>query len=169
MTLGPEFNQPIEKRHSLLEIPDTGEKWPNGFDAITVKQKEGRFFKAKEARRYIDYFFLSEAERRPDYLYGVMWHRQNNEHEALIMIDTNKSYMRAKFLLAHVVGNARYGYEVSSEPDTLQGDENCPVRTGDLLTYFSVPAGFEPIQGEVLGMMISEVRDKIYMESVETF
>lgn len=168
MALGQDFNQPIEKRHSLLEIPDTGEKWPDGFDAITVKQKEGRLFKAKEARRHIEYFFLSEAERRPDYLYGVIWHRQNNEHEAIIMIDTNNAYMRAKFLLAHVVGNASYGYEVSGELDTLHGDESCPVEIDDLLTYFSVPADFNPIEGEVLGMMISEVRSRIHLESAVT-
>jgi hypothetical protein len=152
----------IEKRYSLLEAPDKGEKWPDGFDAITIKQKEGRLFKAKEARRFIKHFFTFEAGRRPDYLYGVMWHRQNSEHEAIVMIDTNNSYMRAKFLLAHVVGSAQYGYKVTGELDTLQDDESCPVEKDALLTYFSVPADFDPIEGEILGMMIGEVRDKTH-------
>jgi hypothetical protein len=153
-------SQSVEKRHSMLEDPDTGEVWPDGFDAITVLQREKRLFKAKEARRFIDYFFHHGIGTRSGDLKGVVLHYQDNEHEACVMFDTNMPYMQARFVVVKLLGSRTYGYRASEGLDVLQHDRGCVVLKDNLLTYFRVPVEFEPVQGEVLGMMVAEARDE---------
>jgi hypothetical protein len=152
---------PVSKRYSIIELPDTGEKWPDQFDAITIEQRVTRLYKAKEARRMLDHFFEIPIKRQADSLYGVLWHFKDNEHQGVVMFDTNESYSRASFVTALIVGCPAYGYAANQGIDSLTGEENFRINQGDYLTYFKVPSEFQPATGEVLGMMIGAARDEI--------
>ncbi len=152
---------PVSKRYSLLDSPDTGERWPERFDAITIEQLVSRPFKAKEARRQLDYFFEIPLQREQNFLHGVIWHFPNNENQSVVMFDTNASYMRVNFLTSNILGNSLYGYEPTERMDVLSGDKSFGVGASDYLTYFKTPRDFEPVQGEVLGMMIGAARDQV--------
>ncbi len=152
---------PVSKRHSLLESPDIGERWPERFDAITIEQLVTRPFKAKEARRQLDYFFEIPLKRDQTFLHGVIWHFPNNENQSVVMFDTNTSYMRVNFLTSTILGNSIYGYAPTEPINVLCGDKNFEIGATDYLTYFKTPRDFEPVQGEVLGMMIGAARDQV--------
>ena len=152
---------PIAKRYSLLESPDTGERWPERFDAITIEQQAARYFKAREARRQLDHFFDIPLKREPNFLHGVVWHFPNNDNQSVVMFDTNSLYSRTVLLISTVLGNPMYGYSSVGQIDTLSGEENFKVNSSDYLTYLKAPRDFEPVAGEVLGMMISVARGQV--------
>lgn len=152
--------EPVQKRFSVWERPDTGSVWPEQFDAITIKQEVARTLTAKELRRWIDNFYDIPHARAADHLYGVVVHRETNEGEAAVILDTGKAYRHVSLVVSAVVGTKEYGYDAV---DIVQFGENQigTVDAGDYLTYFSVQQDFVPIQGELLGMMIAALRDKL--------
>lgn len=153
---------PVEQRHSLLEEPDTGEQWSRGFDAVTVLQKASRLYKANEARRVLNNYFPDQNSRDSQYLYGVIWHFEDDENRSVVMFDTGNKSMHAKLVAGYVLGSPGYGYDVVEETlTTLQHDECYFVKEGNFLTYFKTPKRFQPAEGEVLGMMIGSMRDKV--------
>lgn len=152
---------PVSKRYSLLESPDTGERWPESFDAVTIEQQQGRHFKAKEARRNLDQLFEIPIHRRPDYLYGLILHYPDDENRGLVMFDTAHRYNHVEFDTMLIVGTKEYGYKPGGDKEILQGDLGYEITEGNLITYFKVPGEFEPIEGEVLGMIVAAARDEL--------
>lgn len=150
--------EPTQKRFSVWEPPDNGTKWPECFDAITVRQEVSRYVKPKEVRRWLDEYYGYPYQRASDYLYGAIVHQENNEHEAVVMFDLARAYHHVSLITSRVIGSSQYGYAVG-EVELFSENQVGVVNTGDYLTYFCVQQDFSPVEGELLGAMIGSFRD----------